>query len=310
MKRLLIIFVMNVAVHSICMEIEVPKKNPQNMVDLLENNAVYLKKLIAVENSGCYSEDLLMAEKTLQPFFAVNALRDFPISCNSKTLKLAQRIAERGQDYTQLYEVLAKYDFNQAESIIHKNKYCLNYAGDKQVLLSCTTDPLIAEFLIISGANVNQKNIVGQTPLFHQIGRDKIRSVLLQYGARINDTDDKGNTILHYVLASGLKLRETINMSEYYKNRIDFLLSQGANPEICNKKGKTPFDIIAKHNLPVFKVLEKYGYWLFPHQEDAMYENAYMLLKNNAAYLKELDYNSKTAQLHRAVLHLIYLFNY
>jgi hypothetical protein len=304
-KHLLIVLILNIATHSICMEIEVSKKNPTNLVDLLENNGAYLKKLIAVENNGIYSPDLYTAQQALQTFFAVKA--DFPISCDAKTLKLAQRIAQREQDYRNVYQALAKYDYKQAQSIINKNKYCLNYANNES-LLSSTTDSSIVEFLIALGANVNQKNFIGQTPLFDQIGNSIIRPILLSYGARINDTDDKGNTILHDVLECCFRLREIIKVSVHHE-KIDFLLSQGANPEIGNKASKTSFDLIDEYKLAMRSIFEPHGYVWF-HTKDPVYIQPYELLKNNAAYLKKLVDTSQAAELYRAIQSLVFLFNY
>lgn len=90
-------------------------------------------------------------------------------------------------------------------------------------------------FLLENGADVNQKNKDGITPLMNYIiskpTDDYIIDVLVKYGAKINEQDNEGNTALHYAIIHGNSMRI-----------IKCLLNNGSDRSIENKYGMTPMD--------------------------------------------------------------------
>ena len=97
----------------------------------------------------------------------------------------------------------------------------------------------LVKFLLDNGAHLGILNEEGQTPLqllYSQTGSlsnntqdiEKVTEILLKRGAKINDADARGNTLLHNAV-EGHNLR-----------LIKFLLAKGADANARNFQGQTP----------------------------------------------------------------------
>ena len=95
----------------------------------------------------------------------------------------------------------------------------------------------LVKLLLRSGANGNRKSSDGRT-LLHCcvcLGHVRIVELLITEGhARVNATDDKGDTPLHYAIV-GCELE-----------LVKVLVQYGADLEITNHKGKTPMEKILR----------------------------------------------------------------
>jgi hypothetical protein len=89
----------------------------------------------------------------------------------------------------------------------------------------------IAKSLLEDGANVNEKNRVGNTPLHLAIINDSpdMVSLLLEYGANVNEKNNSGNTPLHLAKGKGAEIAK-------------LLLEKGADINSTNSNGRTPLD--------------------------------------------------------------------
>ena len=105
--------------------------------------------------------------------------------------------------------------------------------------------------LIKSGANIENQDQYGRTPLFNVLSTNQAR-VLLEAGANVNHQDKEGDTPLHSVSEA----------FEHTKILFDF----GANIHIQNKNGDTPLHQANYENLklylernPDFTIINKKG---------------------------------------------------
>ena len=89
----------------------------------------------------------------------------------------------------------------------------------------------IAKSLIEDGANVNDKNLAGNTPLHLAVIRNSpdMASLLLEYGAHVNEKNRSGNTSLHLAKGKDAEIAK-------------LLLEKGADINSTNSNGRTPLD--------------------------------------------------------------------
>ncbi|MBE0537624.1 MAG: ankyrin repeat domain-containing protein [Phycisphaerae bacterium] len=110
------------------------------------------------------------------------------------------------------------------------------FNGSSPLHMSVYLDMIdVTELLLASGASVRSVDDQGFTSLMmaSAIGRREFVDLLLQKGSCevINARDDKGNTALHLAV-------DPVT--------VELLLVHGADPNIANKKGATPADLIRK----------------------------------------------------------------
>jgi hypothetical protein len=67
---------------------------------------------------------------------------------------------------------------------------------------------------------------------------------LIDKGANINIQDDDGNTLLHKFIYKYRSKNSYYEYLKFYANFIDFLLENGADPCLPNKKGKSSYDLV------------------------------------------------------------------
>ena len=104
-------------------------------------------------------------------------------------------------------------------------------------------EPEAIETFLAAGGDVNSRNQYEKTPFIiaakHRSSPQTL-SVLLKTGANINAQDKFGNTAFVYVVRhpqAMMRLRV-----------LDFMIDNGANPDIKNKHGKTVWDYAAEQD--------------------------------------------------------------
>jgi ankyrin repeat protein len=104
------------------------------------------------------------------------------------------------------------------------------------LMIACLDDNImLARHLIQAGANVNQANPAGITALMMiaEINNPFAMQQLIDNpNININQKDNEGNTALMHAIRAKNKLA------------IKALLDSGANPDLPNKKGITPLQVI------------------------------------------------------------------
>ncbi|XP_042891456.1 uncharacterized protein LOC122265984 [Penaeus japonicus] len=131
-------------------------------------------------------------------------------------------------------------------------------------------DDLIARLLLQSGANVNARDVVGNTPLHAaaQAGHNRVVKLLLANGAQLEATSRSGMTPLHRAASKGKEL--TCNL----------LLRRGANTRAEDSEGRTPADWATKRGFK--SVARKLG-----HRRRS--SSGLIAEQQHKAYIKYLD---------------------
>ena len=93
--------------------------------------------------------------------------------------------------------------------------------------------------LLKLGADINVQSRKGKTALHcaAKAGFIKVVNLLIEKGANIDATDNKGETPLFEALRSTIKDREKLH------EKLDTLLNKGANPNFNNNRGLTPLQV-------------------------------------------------------------------
>lgn len=104
-----------------------------------------------------------------------------------------------------------------------------NPKGETALTFACTNENLIiCKRLIVAKSNVNHKDGLGRSILINCVRHNKktdVLSMLIESGADIHESDNDGNTVLHYAA----------QRAEGAKEIAQFLLKIGSNPYAFNK---------------------------------------------------------------------------
>ena len=95
------------------------------------------------------------------------------------------------------------------------------------------------KFFLEHGADINAVNMVGRTALMRATVNKKFEMIelLLKKGASINSLDNDKTSALLYIYTI-----PTVDISSKYKSKlVNILLKYGADVNIPNKYGYTPF---------------------------------------------------------------------
>ena len=147
--------------------------------------------------------------------------------------------AERG-DAAPLYAAAGKGQLRVAVFLLDQGA---NIEGvDRHVPLLAAArngNRAMVELLLSRGADVNSKEVTGQTPLHIAAnkGFQAVVEVLLANKVDVNAQDDSGNTPLHLAAGGRVKI-------------IQMFLAAGANPNVENKQGRTPLSFAAESGSP------------------------------------------------------------
>lgn len=193
---------------------------------------------------------------------------------------------------------VTKNCFHENMSSLHEasrvgNLYAMNlFIARKPLLMKACTNQgktplhmvanaLVAELLLKNGAQADAKDVNGKTPLYFFLCNELMRSYsiaecLVQNGANVNQiySEHFGETLLHYAAEKNVT-----------QGVMEFLLKKGANPDIKDQKGKTPFDKTMEYGSKV-KCFEKVGIYVL-HIKQPL-EDPIELLKQGARYFKQL----------------------
>lgn len=176
-------------------------------------------------------------------------------------------IAVKNEDYEIMILVLKK--FTELQLNISKT----NYSGDNALHISCKNQNVdISKELLLSGINVNKKNITHDYIPITYVTNIELLKLLISFGSNINDQDYYGNTILHHSIINKnydicnylLELPE-INVNKFniylelpihlYIKHADIRVNELSKliklslMNFQNNKGETPFLLLVKHNL-------------------------------------------------------------
>src|SRR6266404_3055138 len=249
--RITLFITMTIISKNICMEKNITDNTYVLTINgLLEGEAKLLKELCVIEINGNFSPMLLAAETRLLHFFEnPYSPKDIYENYSNETINFARCIAERPNTRKQLSSIIENDDANALQRIVMLNPFMLNTYDSAK-----------------------------KTPLHASVGLEKRQciSTLLQLKANPNCLNGQNCSPLHMAAKRNASIDIVIA-----------LLSAGANPDIQNQNGNTAFDIACHRNSPNIKAFEPYGYLFFSSLWP--YKNPFLLLKDNALYLEELN---------------------
>ena len=157
----------------------------------------------------------------------------------------------------QLVELLAQYGFNPNSSRNDKGDCLLGLAcswGNGKGIGRESVIHMAVKQAISLGADVNQKNNIGQTPLMLSCTgsfrmMEEVQMALLEAGADVTLRDIEGNTVLHYAACHSSAM-DALAMTELI---LDF---GEPDANAVNLSGKTAMDYaVEKDNTSLVKLL-------------------------------------------------------
>ena len=157
----------------------------------------------------------------------------------------------------QLVELLAQYGFNPNSSLNDKGDCLLGLAcswGDGKGIGRESVIHMAVKQAISLGADVDQKNNIGQTPLMLSCTgsfrmMEEVQMALLEAGADVTLRDIEGNTVLHYAACHSSAM-DALAMTELI---LDF---GEPDANAVNLSGKTAMDYaVEKDNTSLVKLL-------------------------------------------------------
>ncbi len=167
-----------------------------------------------------------------------------------------------------------------------------------------------AEILIEKEANPNIKNSDGKTPLHlcvddSIVDAKKCIKLLIEHGADVNATDTNGDTPLHFAISNCdyfIERAHNVGMGyliDEHLKAVEILIEHGADINIKNKKGLTPFSNIKTPE--ILGLFNKYSDALDLHTASSvgMYDKVIELL-NSGSDVNLIDGEGKTP-LYRAI---------
>lgn len=242
------------------------------------------------DNSGKTALDYLMANETLNKDRKKVLIEQFNLFGGKTGAVMAQeeenlREAAKEGNVESINAILGqKYKVKGQEKPI----YDVNFTDSqyKYTLLHHAAENGQAgaiNALISHGANVDAKNVNGQTPMHRaaQLGHTEAVKALLEAKANPNTLDKSGLTPLMYAALSGQTQTATL-IAEHDREKINqannngntalmiavlhgkketalALITAGANPNLQNKEGKTALDMVPADNKELRDALSQAG---------------------------------------------------
>ena len=106
-------------------------------------------------------------------------------------------------------------------------------------------DPAMVQLLLDAGSEVNARDDLGRTALFHAPVSSEVFEALHSAGADVHARDDEGNTILMR------KVSESASLAD-----VEELLARGVDQGVKNQAGETALDIA--ESLGLVKIVERF----------------------------------------------------
>jgi hypothetical protein len=270
----------------------------KNFDDLIQNNAAFLKSLVAREQSGKYDSDLheamLALRNNSELIFEKGKLES---RCDSETVRFVKLMTSRDNDLKLLIQALKRFNYEDARIICKTNPYVVNayslypeYGGIASPLhyalwyYSHTSEAFLSyidkniHYLLKFGANVNARDYANDTPLHNACTQQRIEQLWLN-GAKTNKKNKSGLTPLmqfikreKYDLAlflivnrADIHVRDSVGDTVlHYAVReqecalVECLLSSGADFDIENKSGETAADCAPHSSTSVKQLMERH----------------------------------------------------
>jgi ankyrin repeat protein len=108
-------------------------------------------------------------------------------------------------------------------------------------------NPIIAEYLVESGAELDANKALHITAALGSADRDVIR-FLRKQGATLDNPDEQGNTPLHSAILNDQRVTAK------------YLINRGASLDIANQEGLTPLALaVKKGNQDIIRLLRQFG---------------------------------------------------
>jgi len=246
--------------------------------DLIDNDAMLLRTLVAQEQAGDVCNDLLMAEKELHSAMK-NVESAMLNQCKKETAQFVRNIADKSELYQLLIAATDSMHLDLFRTIIESNRFVVNAYGAPPSYNNILIPPL---HYILRKAGTSKE--------FNEISCDYMR-ILLCAGANPNARDDKKDTPMHYIVTP---------------EHCNLLLEFGAKMDICGERYRTPlFNHIRLQNCAIAQLLILGGARISMRDDngdtplhEAITKNlpiiVDLLLRTNADY-KSRNYDGKTA---------------
>jgi ankyrin repeat protein len=112
----------------------------------------------------------------------------------------------------EIYDAIQHEDVEMVKTALAADTNAVNYVGEKKYTLlhfaaehSSSNGTKILKLLLASGAKVEAKNHIGQTPLFGAViyNNPEGTKILIEHGAKVNARQDDGRTPLHCAALNG-----------------------------------------------------------------------------------------------------------
>lgn len=152
----------------------------------------------------------------------------------------------------EFYDAAIYGDYDQVKTIVKEQPDCINQKDDYgfTVLhgLAAEENYEIFQFLIDNGANVNEKNDSGITPL-HLSAWPEVVELLVKNGADLEAKSNTGDTPLI-----------SLSAEQESEDVMEALLKAGADVNARNNSGKSALDIASRREESrKISILKKYG---------------------------------------------------
>ena len=175
-----------------------------------------------------------------------------------RTLRI-HRTTQYGGNIRDLIDAASRGDVNRVKNLVENGNIDINqagtYKGRTALMMAAKRGYIhVVEYLVEHGADVQQADEEGETPLLmaimspHEQHREPIITCLLEHGTDVNHADNSGRTPLHLVSFDG-----TVPQAQ-------MLMDRGADVNRRDTWGKTPLlNAVDAHSIDMIHYLVEHG---------------------------------------------------